>query len=126
MYESASSHSALRFQWQFHGGIGVVCILNLGLVQSLNSGALNPSEAIQCFYHADNCLYVREHFQSRAADAIMSRGVQLPDLFEHLPPEEAQRAFFLRIGRDAGIVLATFGGGTGASRLMPIGLAISF
>ena len=71
--------------------------LNLGLVQSLNSGALNPSEAIQCFYHADNCLYVREHFQSRVADAIMSRGVQLPDLFEHLPPEEAQRAFFCEL-----------------------------
>ncbi len=66
--------------------------LNLGLVQSLNSGALSPAEAIQYFYHADNCLYVREHFQSREANAIMSRGVQLPDLFAHLPPEEARRA----------------------------------
>lgn len=66
--------------------------LNLGLVQSLNSGALSSAEAIRCFYHADNCLYVREHFQSRVADAIMSRGVQLPDLFAHLPAEEAKRA----------------------------------
>ena len=66
--------------------------LNLGLVQSLNSGALSPSEAIRCFYHAENCLYVRDHFRSREADAIMSRGVQLPDLFAHLPPEEARRA----------------------------------
>ena len=43
-------------------------------------------------HHADNCLYVREHFRSREANAIMSRGVQLPDLFAHLPPEEARRA----------------------------------
>lgn len=68
-------------------------LLNLGLVQSLASGVLSPAEAVQCFYHADNCLYVRKHLWSREADAIMSHGVQLPDLFECLPAEEAQREF---------------------------------
>jgi uncharacterized protein involved in exopolysaccharide biosynthesis len=29
----------------------------------------------------------------KAADEVMSRGVQLPDLFEALPAEQAQREF---------------------------------
>lgn len=31
--------------------------------------------------------------RDKTADAVMSHGVQLPDLFEALPPAEAQRAF---------------------------------
>ena len=34
-------------------------LLNLGLVQSLASGILSATEAIQRFYNAENCLYVR-------------------------------------------------------------------
>jgi len=69
-------------------------LLNLGLVQSLASGTLSVTEAIERFYHADNCLYVRKHLRNREANAIMSHGVQLPDLFDCLPPEEAQREFY--------------------------------
>lgn len=69
-------------------------LLNLGLVQSLASGVLSASEAIQRFYNAENCLYVRKHLHNKAADKIMSHGVQLPDLFDSLPAEEAQREFF--------------------------------
>ena len=69
-------------------------LLNLGLVESLASGVLSATEAIQRFYHADNCLSVREHLQSKEANAIMSHGVQLPDLFQFLPAEEAQREFY--------------------------------
>ena len=69
-------------------------LLNLGLVQSLASGILSATEAIQRFYHADNCLYVRKHLQNREANAVMSHGVQLPDLFDSLSAEEAQREFF--------------------------------
>lgn len=69
-------------------------LLNLGLVESLASGVLSATEAIQRFYHADNCLYVRKHLRSKEANAIMSHGVQLPDLFEFLPAEEAQREFY--------------------------------
>jgi|SRR5688572_26857126 hypothetical protein len=68
-------------------------LVNLGLVQSLASGILTPTDAIQRFYHADNCLYVQKHFRNKVANEIMSRGVQLPDLFESLPAEEAQREF---------------------------------
>ena len=69
-------------------------LLNLGMVQSLASGVLSATEAIQRFYHADSCLYVRKHLQNRDANAIMSHGVQLPDLFDSLSAEEAQREFF--------------------------------
>ena len=69
-------------------------LLNLGLVQSMASGIISAAEAIRLFYHADNCLYVQKRFRSREANAIMSRGVQLPDLFECLPAEAAFREFF--------------------------------
>jgi hypothetical protein len=69
-------------------------LVNLGLVQSLASGILGPTDAIHRFYHADNCLYVQKHFRNKEANAVMSHGVQLPDLFESLPAEEAQREFY--------------------------------
>lgn len=69
-------------------------LLNLGLVQSLISGALSAGEALEQFYHADNCLFVKKYLHNRTADAIMSHGVQLPDLFDVLPAEEAQREFY--------------------------------
>ena len=68
-------------------------LLNLGIAQSLASGVISATESIQRFYHADNCLYVRKHLRSKQANAIMSHGVQLPDLFDCLPAEEAQREF---------------------------------
>lgn len=69
-------------------------LLNLGLVQSLASGVVSPTEAVARFYHAENCLYVQKHFRQKEAVAIMSHDVQLPDLFECLPTEEAQREFY--------------------------------
>ncbi len=58
------------------------------------SGTLSASNVVVRFYHADNCLYVRRELRNRTADAIMARGVQLPDLFDALPAEEAQREFY--------------------------------
>ena len=72
----------------------VFAFLNLGMVQSLASGVLSPTEAVERFYHAENCLYVQKHLRQKEANAIMSRGVQLPDLFACLPAEEAQREFY--------------------------------
>jgi hypothetical protein len=72
-------------------------LVNLGLVQSLASGMMSVTEATRRFYHADNCLYVRKHLRNREANAIMSQGVQLPDLFDCLPPEEAQREFYYEL-----------------------------
>lgn len=72
----------------------VFALLNLGLVQSLVSGVVSPTEAVARFYHAENCFYVQKHFRQKAAPALMSHGVQLPDLFTSLPAEEAQREFY--------------------------------
>ena len=68
-------------------------LVNLGIVQSLASGILTPTDAIHRFYHASNCLYVKKQFRIKEANAIMSRGVQLADLFNALSAEEAQREF---------------------------------
>ena len=102
-------HRILLSNSNGESGLAFFAFLNLGLVQSLHSGALSPSEAIQRFYHADNCLYVRKHFQSREANSVMSRGVQLPDLFESLSAEEAQREFLYELEKDTCIVFAAFG-----------------
>lgn len=68
-------------------------LLNLGILQSLASGMISADDAIRLFYNASNCLYVRRHFKNKNADAIMSHGVQLPDLFECLPITAAHREF---------------------------------
>lgn len=39
-------------------------------------------------------MYVQKHFRQKEANAIMSPGVQLSDLFECFPAEEAQREFY--------------------------------
>ncbi|MDZ7362127.1 MAG: hypothetical protein ONB46_15595 [candidate division KSB1 bacterium] len=72
-------------------------LLNLGIVQSLASGVISAAEAVQLFYNAENCLYVRQHFRNKEANAIMSHGVQLPDLFECLSTEEASHEFFYEL-----------------------------
>jgi hypothetical protein len=68
-------------------------LLSLGVVASLSGGAMDASKAVRLFFHADNCLFVKRELRSKIADEIMSRGVQLPDLFESLPIVEAQREF---------------------------------
>jgi len=68
--------------------------LNLGIVNSLFTGILSPSDAIQKFYHAENCIYTKDYFQNELANRIMSHGVQLTDIFDALPPYEAQREYF--------------------------------
>ncbi len=68
-------------------------LLNLGMIQSLASGVLSATDAVRHFYHADNCLYIREALRDSVADSIMSHGVQLPDIFDCLSVEEAHREF---------------------------------
>lgn len=69
-------------------------LLNLGIVESLTRGTIGAAEAAARFYHAENCLYVRRNIGNRQAVMIMSRGVQLPDIFDSLPREDAQREFY--------------------------------
>ncbi len=73
--------------------LAVFAWLNLGLIESLSHGLVSATDAVRVLYNGDNCLFVRKQFKEEAADEIMSRAVQLPDLFEALPPEEAHREF---------------------------------
>lgn len=70
----------------------IFAVVNLGVVESISSGLMTPSEAIHTIYHYDNCVYVDHVLKDKTADEIMSRGVQLSDLFDVLPPEKANRA----------------------------------
>lgn len=89
MFSAISGDSAKQLRY--------FALLNLGMVQSLASGIMSASEAIRLFYNAENCLHVKEHFQNKKANAIMSHGIQLPDLFEALPADEASREFFYEL-----------------------------
>jgi len=73
--------------------LAVLALLTLGMLESLANGLLSATDALRVFFHADNCLVVRKHLRDQTAEAVMSHGVQLPDLFEALPMAEAQREF---------------------------------
>lgn len=73
--------------------LALFALLNLGVLESLTSGALSAAEALGIFFHAENCLYVHQRLRDSRAEDVMSHGVQLPDLFDILPPKEAQREF---------------------------------
>jgi hypothetical protein len=75
------------------GRLTVFATINLGLIEILTNGSMSASEVVDTFYNADNCLYVRDTLRNKLAERIMSHGVQLADLFEGLPIEEAQREF---------------------------------
>ncbi len=68
-------------------------LINLGFIESLTNGLLGASEAVKEFYFADNCLFVHKALKEKIADRVMSHGTQLPDLFDILPIESAQREF---------------------------------
>jgi len=72
---------------------GILALFILGILESLNNGLMSTSDVLETFFHVDNILFVRQHLRDRTADEIMSRGVQLPDLFDILPAGEAQREF---------------------------------
>ena len=73
--------------------LALFALLNLGVIESLANGMLSAGDAVRLFFHSDNCLFVRRHLQDKLADQLMSRGVQLPDLFEALAREVAHREF---------------------------------
>jgi len=65
----------------------------LGAVESLLNGAISSNDSIRIIFHAHNCQFVRTSLGDDTADEIMSRGVQLPDVFDALPVEEAQQEY---------------------------------
>jgi hypothetical protein len=73
--------------------LALFALLTLGILESLAHGLLSATDALHVFFHTENCLFVRKQWRDKIADAIMSHGVQLPDLFEACSPAEAQREF---------------------------------
>ncbi len=73
--------------------LAAFAVFNLGLVESLANGAIGATTAVRDFYHFENCIYVSKKLKNKLAGRVMSHGVQLPDLFDALPVEEAQREF---------------------------------
>lgn len=84
--------------------LSVFALLNLGVVDSLANGRIGVAEALRSFYHADNCLYVKHNLASKAS-RVMAHGVQLPDLFDALPPGDAQREFLHELSVMRGLCL---------------------
>ena len=68
-------------------------LLALGVISLLADGVITASSAVELFFYADNCLFVRKQIRQKVADEIMSHGVQLPDIFKMLPAEQAQQEF---------------------------------
>ena len=73
--------------------LALFALLNLGIIESLANGLVSATDALQVFFNAENCLFVRQQLQEKIADEVMGRGVQLPDLFDVLSTEEAHREF---------------------------------
>ena len=71
----------------------IFALLNLGVLESLSQGMISANDAVASFFHGENCSFVHARIRSRTADELMSRGVQLPDLFDALPATIAQREF---------------------------------
>jgi hypothetical protein len=73
--------------------VALFALINLGITESLTNGLVSAADAIEVFFHAENCLFVRKQLRVKTADEIMSHGVQLADLFDALPADQAQREF---------------------------------
>jgi hypothetical protein len=73
--------------------LDLFAFLNLGLIEALMNGLLSAEDAVRFFYNADNCIYVKKYVKTKGANEVMGRGVQLPDLFDALPVEQARREF---------------------------------
>ena len=94
MYHHMSLQALLAASHKVPGqSLVLFALLTLGILESLAHGLLSVTDALRIFFHAGNCVFVRKHLRDKTADAVMSHGVQLPDLFEALPTAEAQREF---------------------------------
>jgi len=89
--------------------VALFALLNLGIVESLTNGLMSAADMLQVFFHAENCLFVRKELRVKAADEIMSHGVQLPDLFDALPADQAQREFLRELAKIRDLCLRLLG-----------------
>lgn len=70
--------------------LAVFAALNLAMVQSIHSKGSGLGEVTAGFYNSTNGLYVKRSLRNKDAEELMSRGVQLADLFEVLPRRQAE------------------------------------
>jgi hypothetical protein len=70
--------------------LAVFAGLNLAMLSSIDSKGAALADVTAGFYHAANCLYIRRAVKDKAANELMSRGIQLADLFEALPRRQAE------------------------------------
>lgn len=70
--------------------LAVFAGLNLAMLASIDAKGKALSEITAGFYNATNCQYVKRSIKHKEADELMSRGVQLSDLFEVLPRRTAE------------------------------------
>lgn len=68
----------------------VFAALNLAMVQSIDRRGAALGDVTAGFYNAKNCLYVKRSLRQKDAEELMSRGVQLADLFDVLPRKQAE------------------------------------
>ena len=101
--------SISKFTGNVNDQLELFALVNLGLLQSLSCGILTPSAAIERFYNGKNCLHVKNHLRTKETQEIMSRGVQLADLFDSLDAEEAQREFYYELERMRALCLTILG-----------------
>lgn len=76
-----------------HQQVTSFALVCLGAVESLVSGAISSTDSVRLMFNAENCQFVHDALADETADELMSRGVQLPDLFDALPAEEAQQEY---------------------------------
>ncbi len=67
----------------------VFALLALGVLDAIEAGALSPESARSHFFNAANCLFTRRTLNLPEVEEVMSRGVELPDLFDALPADTA-------------------------------------
>ena len=54
-------------------GLTLFALLGLGIIDSLASGLMSATEAVQSFFHAGSCLFVRQRVKDKVADRVMSQ-----------------------------------------------------
>jgi len=73
--------------------LALFAVTSLGMIESLLAGTVTPTEATSAFFHGRNIRFAKVKLRDSRAMELLGRGVQLADLFDALPVEEAHREF---------------------------------
>lgn len=79
--------------------LDLFALVSLGILESLSNGLMSTTDAVRLFFNAENCLFVQKILGEKMANEVMSHGVQLPDLFDALPVEQANREFHRELAK---------------------------